>query len=312
MKWLIDNFWLKLVALAMGLLIWLHVATEKMYNYELRLPVTKVDLKENHTLASPPPDSVTVTVSAKGKQLLRLNWRQQGVRISATKYASGHYTIPLGTDNTYLVNPTKNVLLDEIIAPATVDLDIDVESKIDVLVTPDLAATADDGFAVSRRIDAIPPRVSLYGPKSQLRGIATVFTERKELSGLRSSVTVRVPLVAPKGIGMRLVPDSTTLNIDVVPVKTRVYERLPIVVYNAPPNQPVTTYPSFIRVELTGPPEDIDLLNRNALTVSADYRMMNRTSVAPLKIDCPANFRVKKSSADSVKILIGNHADSGN
>lgn len=312
MKWLFSNLWLKLVALAIGFLIWLHVATEKMYSYELRLPVTKVDLKDHHTLASPAPDSVTILVSAKGKQLLRLDWRQQGLRISAMKYGAGHYSIPLGTDNTYLVNPTKNVIVSEVISPATVDLDVDVESKIDVQVTPDLEVVADDGFAVSRRVDVIPARVSLFGPKSALRGIATVFTQRQHLTGLRSSVELRAALVPPQGVGMRLSPDSVSLNIDIVPVKTRVYERLPIVVYNAPPGQNVTTYPSFVRVELTGPPEDIDLLNRNALTVSADYRMLGRTGVAPLKVDCPANFRVKKASADSVKILLGTNADIGN
>ncbi len=40
MKSLLENFWLKIVALIMGLLLWFHVATEKIYNYEVRVPIS--------------------------------------------------------------------------------------------------------------------------------------------------------------------------------------------------------------------------------------------------------------------------------
>ncbi len=309
----LNNFWLKVVALIMGLLLWFHVATEKIYNYQLTLPVTKIDLREHYTLATPPPESIVVAVSAKGKQLLRSSWRQQGVRISASKFQAGPHNIVLNTENTFLVNPAKNVTLDEVVSPASIDLNVDVESKVDVDVVPDLVTTADEGFAVSRRIEAVPTHVSLFGPKSLLKNINSVRTAKRELSGVRNSVTITVPLVPPPGFGMRLEPDSASLTIDIVPVKTRIYDNLPVVVYNVPVDYTATTIPGTIRIELGGPPEDIDLLNRNALTVSADYKLADRTTgMAPIKIDCPTNFRVRKASADSVRILINSNARSGN
>ena len=132
----------------------------------------------------------------------------------------------------------------------------------------------------------------------------TVFTEKKKFTGLKNNVIITVPLVPPAGYGISLEPDSVTLSIKVIPVKTRVYDNLPVVVFNAPPDRSYTLVPPTVTVELTGPPSDIDLLNRKALTVSVDYKLLSGNDFAPVKIDCPSNFRVKKSSADSVHVIL--------
>jgi YbbR domain-containing protein len=309
---ILNNFWLKALALILGFLLWLHVATDKVYNYQLTLPVTKVDLREHSTLVSKPPDSVVAVVSAKGKQLLRTTWRRQGVRINISKLQAGSHTITLNNENTFLVSSTKNVLLEDIVTPTNIDIVIDQESHTDVAVSPDIVTEPEDGFAVSRRMDILPDRVTLYGPKSIIRSITAVHTEHRELSGLRNSVTLSLPLVLPEGYGMRLQPDSVKVTVEVVPVKTRVYDNLPVVVYNVPVDRTAVTNPAAVRVELAGPPEDIDLLNKYAITVSADYKLATPTGMAPVKIDCPANFRVRKSSVDSVRIIISTNARSGN
>ncbi len=300
---ILGNLWLKIVALVMGFLVWFHVATDKIYTVELRLPVTRIEVKEHHTLTTMPLDSILISVSAKGKQLLLSNWRQNGIRISATKLQVGHATFPLNSDNTFLVTPVKSAVIDDIVSPSAIELDVDVESKSMVAIRPDIVTVADDGFSVSKRIEVTPQKAALYGPKSVLRGITTVATEWREFDALRNNVTVKLPLIYPAGYGMRMEPDSATVTIEVIPIKTRVYEHLPIMVYNAPPSITTTTDPAFVRLELAGPPEDIDLLNKNAITVSADFRDADAAGVAPLKFDCPSNFRVKRASADSVRIL---------
>ncbi len=312
MKRIFNNFWLKILALVIGLLLWFHVETEKIYNYQLTLPVTKVDVREHYSLVSTPPESLVVVVSAKGKQLLSSSWRNQGVRINISKLQSGDHTVTLNGDNTFLVSSTKNVRLEDIVSPTNLDLVLDQESHTDVAVTPDLITVPDEGFAVSRRMDIVPDRVTLYGPKSALKSIAAVHTEHRELSGLRNNVTLSLPLVSPQGYGMRLQPDSVKVTVEVVPVKTRVYDNLPIVVYNVPVDHSARISPDVVRVELGGPPEDIDLLNRNAITVSTDYKLATPTGMAPIKIDCPSGFRVRKSSVDSVRIIISSNARSGN
>lgn len=299
-----KNFWLKIIAVIMGFLIWLHVVTEKEYSYELKMPVTEIALKDGLTLSKKPPDSLLVAVSATGKQLLREKWRQSGLRIDASLFDVGRYEINPTSTNTSLQEIASNVTLVNIVLPTAIQLQIDEETSAQISVTPDIEVVADDGFAVNHPITTAPSQVEIVGPRSLLERFQTVFTEQKKLTGLKNNVIITLPLVPPAGYGISLKPDSVTLSIKVIPVKTRVYENLPVVVFNAPPDQAYFIEPAYITVELTGPPSDIDLLNRKALTVSIDYKVLNRSGFAPVKIDCPSNFRVKKSSSDSVQVIL--------
>ena len=86
MKTPFTNIWLRVIAIVMGILLWFHVATEKVYNYEVKLPVSEVILNDKMALASDIPDTLAILVSASGKQLLRQDWKEAGLRINASQY----------------------------------------------------------------------------------------------------------------------------------------------------------------------------------------------------------------------------------
>jgi len=143
MKSLLENFWLKIVALIMGLLLWFHVATEKIYNYEVRVPISEIALDDSLTLANRPPDSITVVVAAKGKQLLRQTWRDYGVRILATAYGPGRHVVPLSAANTTLIAGGNRVAIDGVVSPTSINLHVDeiVRATVDVVLDLDIRPT---------------------------------------------------------------------------------------------------------------------------------------------------------------------------
>jgi len=300
----LENIWIRIIALFMGLLLWFHVATDKVYKYRLALPISDIVLDERLTLVDSPPDSMTVVVSASGKQLLRRKWRQRGVRILATQLPIGRHAVNLTTTNTSLVGAGGEVTLDEVVSPTSLLLNVDYKAESRVTVMPNITILPDEGFAISRVSRPEPTEVTLVGARSRVRTVTTVSTEPKELSNLRDNLTMTLPLATPAGYKMMLKPDSVIITVEIVAVKTRVFEDIPIVVYNAPNDQLVSPQPSVLRIELTGPPEDIDSLDRNVLVASADFRRLDSNGLAPVKINCPSNFKVKKSSADMVRIVV--------
>jgi YbbR domain-containing protein len=301
---LLENIWIKVVALLMGLLLWFHVATEKVYKYRLSLPITDIVLGERLTLVDAPPDSMTVVVSASGKQLLRQKWRERGMKISATQLSIGHHTINLTTANTSLAGAGSFMILDEVVSPTSMLLYVDYTAETQVEVAPDITAIPDEGFSIKRISNPDPEEITLIGARSQVRKVTTVSTEPRKLTGLRDNLMLTLPLVGPAGYQMTLKPDSVTITIEIVAVKTKVFEDIPIVVYNAPSGKAVSTQPSALRIELTGPPEDIDLLSREALIASVDFRRFDSNGISPIKIDCPSNFKVKKISVNTVRIIV--------
>jgi len=301
---LLENFWLKIIALIMGMLIWFHVATDKTYNYEFYLPVVQVDLADSLTLAKNPPDSILVAVSAQGKQLLRGEWVHEGIRINAIGLGPGQHQVPLSTSNSFLIVQTSDVTLEEIIMPNLVDLHVDQIGERVVQVTADLTAEADDGFAVSLPYLIEPAEVTLRGAQSLLSRFGTVLTEQRKLTGLRTDVDLRLALTRPPSFGITLQPDSVTVSLQVIPVKTRVFENIPVVIYNRPPNMTLTTNPTTVTVELTGPPDDIDQLDRGLITASVDFRQTNEFGEAPLSVDHPTMFNLRNASTATVKLIV--------
>lgn len=311
MTTLLDNIWLKITALILGLLVWLHVATEKVYTHRLMLPVTQVVVMDSLTLASAPPDSVLVSVSATGKELLRKKWRERGVRISAANLGIGQHILTLTNNNTDLIRPAGDLKIEEIISPAQLRLTIDELSSRRVPVEPDFITEAADGYAVSGPINLFPDTVTLSGPQSVIRDIESVETEPKTLTGIRDEIALRVAVQPPRpGITVR--PDTVEAHLLAVPVKTRVFEDIPVRIFNVPPDSQVTSEPPTVRVELTGPPSHVDVLERSAITASVNFRMADSSGRAPLKIDIPPTFRVKQISVDSVRIVARAGTDSGN
>lgn len=301
MRSLLENFWLKLAAVAMGLLLWLHVATEKIYNHEVRLPIADIVLDDSLTLANMPPDSITIMVSAKGKQLLRQTWRDYGVRIHALSYGVGRHTLGLSPANTSLAVGGSRVAIDGVISPTSISLLVDQVAARPVAVKVGMTISTDEGFAVSRVLEPVPSEVILRGAESLVRRIDSVETVPREVTGVRNDLSLMLPLVKPRGYKVSLEPDTVVADVQVVAIKTRVFENIPVVVYNVPAGKQVAIHPQVVNVELTGPPEDIDLLNRNTLVASVDYRRRDTNGVAPIKIDVPSNFRVKRSSSDMVR-----------
>lgn len=311
MNWLLKNLWLKIVAFVMALLIWLHVATEKIYTYQLQLPITEITLKEGLTLSKEPPDSLLVAVTATGKQLLRHKWRDRGVRINTGQHSAGRFGLPVTAANTSLVQQSNEISLNEVILPTNIRLEVDFEDSVEVPVAPNISAVADDGFAVGTELAATPASAILVGPRSNLGQVKEVRTRHVRLESLRNTVTVRLPLEPPDGYGFKVKPDSVAVTIAVFPARTRIFRGVPVMVLYAPTGIAVRTDPSDVEVEITGPPEKIDQLANSAVTASVDYRMTSAGGQAAIRIDFPTGFRLKTTSADSARIHLDANDRSG-
>lgn len=301
---ILEHLWLKIIAILLGLLLWFHVATEKIYNYQLNLPITEVVLAENLTLANFPPDEVMVTVSATGKQLMRKKWRDRGLKIIANHLMVGSHQFFLNTSNTVISSPLTDLTIEEINSPTSIVLMVDKIAERVVKVSADIISEADDGFAVSPLKNIIPPKVTITGPESVINSINEILTEHKELSGLRNSLDITLSLVKPNVYGITISPDTISLALEIVPVKTRKFDKVPIAVTNVPPSINIELEPAYINVEITGPPAEIDLLNINALIITCDFRDKDENGRVALKIDCPPLYKIKNVSTDTVTINI--------
>ncbi len=299
-----ENIGIKLVALILGLLLWFHVATEKVYHNEVTLPVTDVLLAEDLTLSREPPDSLMVSVSASGKQLLRQSWRRRGLRINANKFPAGRHRLGLSIANVSLVDPGGEITLDKVVSPTSVELHVDRIAVDTLPVTLDLTPLTDEGYAVKSISRPEPSEVAITGPRSIIGSFRTVFTEPRTLSKLRNSVDLNLRLTAPDGYGIKVSPDSVRATVEVVPVRTRVIEGIAVAVFNTPADSTEAADPPAVQVIVTGPPAEVDSLPPEAIVLSVDYEDLTADGYAPVHYDVPVGIKIKRIEPDSVRIIV--------
>jgi hypothetical protein len=89
----LKNLSLKLTALGLAVLLWFHVATDKVYEYPVALALTPAPLPAQFALATPMPDHVRLLVSGTGKELLRFLWDDGRAEFLLEPWMSGSYRV---------------------------------------------------------------------------------------------------------------------------------------------------------------------------------------------------------------------------
>ncbi|MGB2981235.1 MAG: hypothetical protein WBC77_08310, partial [Candidatus Zixiibacteriota bacterium] len=85
-----QSFWFKLAAIVMALLLWLHVATDKVYEHSHIFPLEILDVPEGLILAEQIPDQIDIKVRGRGKALLKLLLAdKKSIKIDAQKFKRG-------------------------------------------------------------------------------------------------------------------------------------------------------------------------------------------------------------------------------
>jgi YbbR domain-containing protein len=299
---LFENLWVKLAALILAILLWFHVATNKTYQDKITLPVTQVDISDKLVLTEPPPDSITVMVSATGKKLLRTDWKRSGLRLMVNRNTPGRFRMEITPDKLTLAQ-TEKVDLVEVLSPREWDIECDKKLEKKVTVRSKVVIHPDEGFAV-RGIDSIlPSTVTISGPASLINALSSVETSQETLEGVRNDLKLSAPIKNPGIYGLTVSPDSVEVNVKIVPIKSRLFSRLPIKLVNASHEGSIRIFPTEIELRIGGEPESIDTIASKRIFVMADMLDAKPNDYIPIKIVLPNAFSLLYKSADSVKII---------
>ncbi len=300
---LFENLWVKIAALGLAFLLWLHVATEKNYQMQLALPLTQVELSGDLTLIEPPPESVLVVVTADGKSLLSNDWKKSGLRLVISQSRPGRFKGTLSTDNISLVRGER-VGLVEVIAPREFNFNCDHVESRNVSVINRFVALPGEGFALGKADSLVPSEVTISGPRTAIRGIDFVETELDSLTGVRNDFSMKVALINPGAYGVKVRPDTITLFVNVIPVRTITLVNVPITIRNLPDSTGFAYYPRTVDLRLRGRPDLVDTLKATNIPAEADYNRADAGGFTAVKITLPDAVQILARTVDSVQIVV--------
>lgn len=298
---LFENLWVKVAAIILAILLWFHVATDKVYQNEITIPLSQVDLAGDLVLLEPPPDSVTVTVSATGKTLLRTDWKKRGARLAVNLSRAGKFKTEMSTGNLSLVKAEKVELID-VIAPREVFFSCDWKGEKEVPVKSRVVVLPDEGYAVDDNDSLVPGVVRITGPRSLMATIDHVETVKANLENVRNNFTKKIAVASPDVYGMSIEPDSVVVFVGVVPIRRKVLSDVPIKLINSPPKRLFDVAPRSTELTVAGKADAIDSLTPNLVSAIADYVLADGNGVIPVQVIVPPAISLLHKSVDSVRI----------
>jgi len=298
-----DNLWVKLAAVVLAVLLWFHVATDKVYQHQYTIPLTQIDLDETLVLTEPPPDSVTVSVSARGKILLRTDWKKKGVRLVADHTRVGRFKVDISAANLSLVQADKVTLID-VIEPREMYFTCDRRTTRELPVKSRLVVVPDEGYAIYGSDSLEPGVVKVSGPNRRVGELSMVETQEMVLEYVRSSFSKKLGLTTGDIYGMSFEPDSVLVHVRVGPVRRKVIPDLKVGLINAPRLRQYQIEPPAVEIRVSGQADAIDSLSPDMISVIADFVLIDSAGSIPIQVVLPPTISLIQKSADSVKITM--------
>jgi YbbR domain-containing protein len=209
-KIFLEDWLMKLVALGITLALWLGVTglstptTQRLTSVPLSLRFSN-----NIEVTNSPIQEVDLVVSGDKRRLAQINKNDLIVSMDISDILPGDRVINLAPETVGVSLPT-GVKLDEI-QPSRIAVRIETVEEKEVAVKPETFGELPEGYELYSE-SVTPSKVRVRGPSGFIRTLASVPTERIDLSNRVTDFTVRqvpVSVANPKSAVLETVVDVT-------------------------------------------------------------------------------------------------------
>src|SRR2546426_8390608 len=194
---LLDNLGLKLVALLLAVVVYLHVFTDRTATMVVFFPLQLVDLADSLTLSGSAPAGVQAELKGSGKQFIRLWLTEPRFTVSLAGVRPGHFRRMVSRDDLPII-PTDKLDVMRLVGQDTLELQIERKIARRLAVAPRVEGTPKAGVSWQGEVMLEPPTVVVRGPKKAVAALDSVRLETVRIGGRRDSVRMQAkPLALP-------------------------------------------------------------------------------------------------------------------
>jgi len=296
-RWIVKDWWLKLIALVAAVVLWLFARLEREYTRELKLGLDMSLLPTEYVVVEQNVDSVSVEIRGKGRYLVRLGRFNPKIVLPLVSMREGRERLRLGPENVNLPEQIQVRSLD----PYQIELVIERRAKRKVAVIVRSDGIPAEGFAISD-ID-YDKTVDLYGTKEVVSTFSHLFSEPLNVEGVSESFSTLLAIQVPDTAGLVTEPSSVLVKVKVEPETTVVLSNVPVSLKGIPLQGQAYLLNKEAKLTLRGPVSLLRGFSKDEVHVSisvsymtpGDYRVPADVSLAPgIKVENsePAVFRL--------------------
>ncbi len=206
-----ENWKLKLLAFAMGVLLWVVVSAEQVSSEWIWVPLQLQVTDPNYQLVgSDAPEEVQVRFTGPGRDLLDLALRRPPLRLTVNTVEEPIETLTLDPRMVQLPGQVSVNALD--VRPSSVRLEFVRMESVEAPVRVRISAEIGPGWALSDTVQVDPERVLVSGPAERVRGVREVSTVPLQLSESDTIFDRAVPLDTTELRGLDLSVRSVNVS----------------------------------------------------------------------------------------------------
>lgn len=204
-----ERIALKLASIFLSLVVFVHVYTEQEREWTMEVPLEIKNLNEDLCFVTPPPADVSVVVRGKGKDLIKLRFKNVRAEVDLGESGPGSVKrILSGSD--ILTPPDMDVTVADVLEPKVLSLELDSRLAKFVRVVPVYSGSLGSGLTLRGPPRVEPEQIQASGARKLLAQLDYVNTAPIDIDGLKEMRTVDADL------------DAGALNLSLEPKRVRV------------------------------------------------------------------------------------------
>ena len=305
-KFILQNSGFKIVAVVMALLLWFHVATEKVYEYTKNFPVEMSNVPEGLVLAREVPKEVQVKIQGKGKELLKLLLMEKRIlQIDIGDFRAGENNYDFKSEE--IPMPEDLYLrVEEIESPKSIRVNLDRLIEKKVPIRSRITIVPEEGYIASGEMSLQPQEVSISGPRGFLRNITSIETEERVLENVTEVVSDRIALIPPEGHNVELSFNEVNFSAGVQKAVGKEITSVLVEIVNLARGRKVEVRPESISVVVFGGEDVVNRLTRDQIKVIVDCANAKRNEEAKLQpqVKLPPLVSLIRTEPDSLVVTI--------
>ena len=257
-----------LLALLLGAAVFAYARLGAERDWRMRVPLEVRDLPPNLVLAEAPPQTVDLHLRGKGMDFVKLRMQRARAVLDMHDARPGRVQHRLTPADLLLPGGARPGVT-EILAPRSITLDVDTLLTRRVPVRLALAGDLPSGLGLESPLRPEPAEALLTGPSELLREIESLSTEPLWLDKLEGSAR-RTLRVTGQRQGLRVSPDSVTVEIALLRVESRRLPPLPVIVVGVAAGLAAQLEPDSASVTVSVPADRADTAISNQVMVFVD------------------------------------------
>jgi YbbR domain-containing protein len=190
-----ENLGIKLAAIVLSLLVYFHVRTEREDDLTFRVPVVLKGLPDSLTWTGEMPKDVSVTLSGKLKNLLKLRLSPMHIAVDVSQAGPSRFQRTLSSGDVPLPEGS-NLLVTHFAGPEQLDILIERRMSKPVRVLPRVLGRPPRGYVLVEPATVAPESTIVTGPASVVSLTDSLYTEPIDVTARKAPFSQKVRLDA--------------------------------------------------------------------------------------------------------------------